>query len=210
MRPSDGAQELAATAPLAAAPGRAAVAEGEDAALMARVKEGDERAFAALVDRYRDRLVAYLTRLSGSFERAEDLAQETFVRLYRAAPRYEERGQLAALLFRIATNLVRSEERKRRQARWIPFDASRHDAPRSSSPQSSVLRDEALAHLQRAVAELPLRYRVPLVLHEVEGWTVPRIADLLDCREGTVKSRISRGRSRLRERLEPYWNGGVA
>lgn len=181
-----------------------------DAALMARVKAGEREAFAAIVDRYKDRVVNYLTRMTGCRDRAEDLGQETFLRLYRSAGRYEERGHLAALIFRIATNLVRSEERRERRVRFFSFDFEREDERTTPSPQSGVLRDEALARLSNAVADLPLRFRVPLVLHEVEGWTVPRIAEALECREGTIKSRISRGRQRLRESLEPYWKGGAA
>ena len=187
-------------------------AEGvaSDAALMARVQAGDRKAFAEIVDRYKDRVLNYLTRLTGCRDRAEDLGQETFLRVFRSADRYEERGQLAALIFRIATNLVRTEERRERRARFFSFDFEKKDERTTPSPQGDVLRDEALGRLSSAVAELPMHYRVPLVLHEVEGWTVPRIAEALECREGTIKSRISRGRQRLRETLAPYWNGGVA
>ena len=88
-----------------------------DANLMARVAaDGDREAFAMLVDRYKDPLVAYLARLTGCREQAQDVAQESFLRLYRAAAKYKDRGYFRAYLFRIATNLVRSQER--REQRW--------------------------------------------------------------------------------------------
>lgn len=181
----------------------------QDAELMARVRDGDRDAFADLVDRHKDAVVNYLTRLTGDRDRAEDLAQETFLRLFRSAGSYTEQGYLRAFLFRIATNLVRSEERRERRLRVLwPFLGRRdHDEP---SAPSGLLLQELHRQVAGAVAKLPLRYRVPLVLHEIEGWTYADIAQELSCREGTVKSRIHRGRQHLRQTLEPYWNGGIA
>ena len=93
--------------------------EASDADLMAQVRAGDREAFADLVDRHKDAVVNYLTRLTGNRDRAEDLGQETFLRLYRSAAGYVEQGYLRAYLFRIATNLVRSEERRERRQRLL-------------------------------------------------------------------------------------------
>jgi len=190
---------------------QAVTKEGEesDAELMAVVREGDRGAFARLVDRHKDAVVSYTTRLTGDRDRAEDLAQETFLRLFRAAAGYHERGFLRAYLFRIATNLVRSEERREKRLRLLlPFlGGRRHDEP---AAPSGLLLQELHRQVAVAVASLPLRFRVPLVLHEIEGWSYADIAQELSCREGTVKSRIHRGRHHLRQRLEPYWNGGTA
>src|SRR4028119_479163 len=86
-----------------------------DAELMARVRTGDREALAGLVDRHKDAVVNYLARLSGNRDRAEDMAQETFLRLFRAAGSYSEQGYLRAYLFRIGTNLVRSVVRVERR-----------------------------------------------------------------------------------------------
>jgi RNA polymerase sigma-70 factor (ECF subfamily) len=178
-----------------------------DAELMERLRSGDREAFGQLVDRHKDAVVSYLARLTGHRDRAEDLAQETFLRLYRSASGYVERGYLRAFLFRIATNLLRSEERRERRMRlFAPFLAmDREEAP---SATSGLLRAEVQREVAGAIAALPLSYRVPLVLHELEGWSYAAIAAELACREGTVKSRIFRGRERLRRSLEPYWHGG--
>ena len=186
--------------------------EESDAELMAGVRSGDRAAFTRLVERHKDSVVSYLTRLTGDRDRAEDLAQETFLRLFKAVVTpsgYCEQGFLRAYLFRIATNLVRSEERREKRLRLLlPFlGGRRHDEPAAAS---GMLLQELHRQVAGAVASLPLRYRVPLVLHEIEGWSYADIAQELSCREGTVKSRIHRGRQHLRQRLEPYWNGGTA
>ncbi|MGH9461678.1 MAG: RNA polymerase sigma factor [Vicinamibacteria bacterium] len=179
-----------------------------DAELMSRVRSGDRQAFAQLVDRHKDGLINYLTRLTRSRDRAEELAQEAFLRLYQHSARYREQGQLVPFLFRIATNLLRSEERRARRWRFLSlkFSSNGHD-PRPS-PQVRLLKEEATEHVGRALAKLPLKYRSPLLLREIEGWSYQDIASTLGCGEGTVKSRIHRGRARLRDLLSTYWNGG--
>jgi RNA polymerase sigma-70 factor, ECF subfamily len=182
--------------------------EATDADLMVRVRAGDREAFAELVDRHKDAVVNYLTRLSGSRDRAEDLGQETFLRLFRSAGGYVEQGYLRAYLFRIATNLVRSEERReRRQRLLLPLLGGEPDRSEPAA-HTGLLRQEMQRELAAAVARLPLRYRVPLVLHEIEGWSYADVAAELDCREGTIKSRIHRGRQSLKRQLETYWIGG--
>ena len=180
-----------------------------DAELMARVREGDREAFADLVDRHKDAVVTYLARLTADRDRAEDLAQEAFLRLFRAAADYVEQGFLRAFLFRIATNLVRSEERRAQRLRLLMpfFPRQEHAEPAAAS---GLLRRELHREVGAALAKLALRYRVPLVLHEIEGWTYVDIAQELGCREGTVKSRVHRGRQQLKKRLEPYWNGDAS
>jgi RNA polymerase sigma-70 factor, ECF subfamily len=186
-----------------------ALEKPSDAELMARVREGDRDAFADLVDRHKDAVVTYLTRLTGDRDRAEDLAQESFLRLFRFAGGYFEQGYLRAYLYRIATNLVRSEERRERRLRLLmPFLAPEEHA--EPAAPSGLLRQELQQEVSAALAKLPLRYRVPLVLHEIEGWSYVDIAQEIGCREGTVKSRVHRGRQQLKQKLDPYWNGGTA
>ncbi len=176
---------------------------------MALVKRGDEQAFAELVERYKDPLVNYMTRMTRNRDRAEDLAQDAFVRVYRSAASYRERGHFQAWLFRIATNQLRSEER--RAARWrglVPSLTAELDGRATQpSPQATALGDEAVRAVIEAIRRLPLHYRAPVVLREIEGWPYARIARALGCRVGTVKSRIHRGKELLRRRLDVYWNG---
>jgi RNA polymerase sigma-70 factor (ECF subfamily) len=188
--------------------------EASDAELMARVRGGDREAFGVLVDRHKDRMVNYVIRLTGCRERAEEVAQETFLRLYQAAPGYRERGRFTAYLYRIATNLIRREERRERRWRLL---SSAYAAglgaggnghfPLPEAP-AHLLREELEQQLASALARLPIRYRVPVVLRDVQGWPYRSIAHVTGCREGTVKSRINRGRQQLRQWLEPYRSRG--
>lgn len=190
-----------------------AIQSRSDPELMARVQRGDREAFGELVDRHKHGLVGFLTAMTRDRDRAEELAQDTFVRLYESSRRYEERGQFVPYLFRIATNLVRSEERKKRRREallsFFAVNGNGHRDETAENPQSVCLRDELRSRLNEALATLPVRYRSPLVLREMEGWSYRDIARALACEEGTVKSRIHRGRARLKELLEPYWTGGL-
>lgn len=180
-----------------------------DSDLFQLARQGNRSAFGQLVDRHKDGLVSYLIRLTGSRGQAEDLAQEAFLRLYERGHRYSEKGRLQSYLYRIATNLVRSAAR--RDQRWsrlrvafFHFNGHRTEP----SQQTEVLQCELNQELNRALAKLPLRYRAPIVLSYIEDKSHREIADLLGIQEGTVKSRLHRGRALLRGELEPYQMGG--
>jgi len=181
-----------------------------DGQLLASAHQGDTTAFAELIDRHKDAMVNYLTKLTGSREEGEDFAQETFLRLYERAGNYNERGYFKAYLFRIGTNLVRSSERRKTRWRIVHSQISKNGHHTEPAQQARVLRHEVAERLRNAVRDLPLRYRVPLVLYEVDEWPYRKIADFLGCREGTVKSRIHRGRNMIRQDLAPYMTGGVS
>lgn len=177
----------------------------------------DRDAFARCVDRHKDQMVNYLTRLTGERERAEDIAQETFVRFYSNRNRYRNEGTLVAYLFRIATNLVRSEERRKKRWRLLSPMFSRggkspdgvHTTldPGRPDPAQQTLSREVEQRVTAAIARLPLHFRAPLVLREIEGLSYREVSEVLDLHEGTVKSRLHRARELLREQLEAFWKG---
>lgn len=179
-----------------------------DDALMQRVREGDDDAFGEIVDRYKDSLVNYLTHLVRSRDRAEEVAQDAFVRLYRNADKYKRQERLGPYLFRIATNLVVSEVRRER--RWSLLLPRLHASTRTSTPapDTNLFTSEIQRQVAAAIDRLPVNYRAPLVLFEMEEWSYEEIAKALDVRVGTVKSRISRARDLLRKHLAPWWTGG--
>ena len=179
--------------------------EPTDAELMARARSGDEDAFARIVERHQDGLVNYLARLTGSREKGEDHAQEAFFRLFRSASKFREDGRVAPLLYRIAINSVRSDARRARL--WsilLPFLAHA-PGPAAEPPDDPALRRELHARVHEALGRLPARYREAVLLRDIEEWSYAEIAAALGCREGTLKSRIGRGRELLRRELEPYW-----
>jgi len=180
----------------------------DDGALIKRIREGDEDAFAIFVDRHKDSLVNYLTHLTRSRERAEEVAQDAFVRFYRNASKCRDQERLAPYLFRIATNLVVTQIRRER--RWkslLPRLIALQ--PRSAPPADlPLLTEEIQRKVTEALEQLPLKFRAPLVLFEIEEWSYDEISRAIGCRVGTVKSRISRARALMRVQLESWWIGG--
>ena len=192
--------------------GPEAPALDSDAALMARVQAGDLDAFEPLVQRYERRLFGYFVNLVEDPAAAADLAQETFVRVYRAAGRYQETGKFESWLFRIASNLVRSRQRRPDQRRpHLPLEEALAGARelaatgREARPDEATWRAEVRDALQQALPRLPLVFREAVLLRDVEGRSYREIAEMLGVEEGTVKSRAHRGRKHLRELLAPMF-----
>lgn len=179
-----------------------------DRELLDRSRLRDESAFGQLVERHQDLLINYTTRMLGCRSLAEDVAQETFVRFYRHLDRYRDEGNLKAYLLRIATNLVRSRERRRRRWRLLlPAFMGESTDTAPASPQRHALGREAHRALTEAIRDLDLRFRAPLVMREVEGLSYRDISRALGLTEGTVKSRLHRARSLLKAALAPYLEG---
>jgi RNA polymerase sigma-70 factor (ECF subfamily) len=188
-----------------------------DHALLEATRTGDEEAFSELVGRYRNQITSYIYRMTNDYDEAVDLAQETFVRVFRAMDRYQTTYAFSTYIYRIATNLAISELRKRKRRRLVSltglFQAREEAAaaPREFHPMdASPLQDAALVDAERrgavarAISTLPEKYRAPLVLRDVEGKSYEEIAHILETNVGTVKSRISRARSFLRDKLKAY------
>jgi RNA polymerase sigma-70 factor (ECF subfamily) len=186
-----------------------AMAGPSDNELLTRARDGHADGFRMLVDRHKDAMVNYLTRMTGCRVRAEEMAQESFVRLYLQPPRVENGASFAPWLFRVATNLVHSEERRARRARLYGWLLGKHAASNGAAPdqESRMLALEAQRQTQAALAALPVAFRAALVLREIQGLSYEEIGVVLGCPAGTVRSRINRGRALLRDHLAPYWNG---
>jgi len=197
---------------------RDTVAAGEmtDHELLEATKGRDEAAFGELVRRYRGQITNYVYRMTSDYELAVDLAQETFMRVYAAAERYQSSYAFSTYIYRIATNLAISELRRRKRRKLVSLtgffrgredgeEASDLDMPDGCELQdAAMVEDERRAAVARAIATLPEKYRAPLVLRDVEGRSYDEIASILEMSEGTVKSRINRARSFLREKLRAY------
>jgi len=168
--------------------------------------ETDDAGFANLVDRHKDSLINYLRHLTRSQERAEEIAQDAFVRLYRNLASVRD-SSIAPYLFRIATNLAVSQ--MRREKRWrllLPkFQATHRE---SETADRRLVTNEIQSKVTAALERLPVKLRAPLVLFEIEEWPYHEIAGALGCRIGTVKSRIFRARALMRKELESWWIGG--
>ena len=186
-----------------------------DHALIEAAKNGDETAFAVIVSRYRNPITNYLYRFLNDYEEAVDLAQETFVRVYFAIDRYHTDYAFSTYIYRIATNLAISELRKRKRRTILSltglFQTDSDDTTEfqptdpKALPDKDLIDDEQGRVIARAIATLPPKYRIPVILRDIEGRTYEEIASILDLGLGTTKSRISRARGLLKEKLKNYF-----
>jgi len=182
-----------------------------DHALIEATKNGDQDAFAEIIARYRNPITNYLYRFLNDYEEAVDLAQETFVRVYFAIDRYHTGFAFSTYLYRIATNLAISEIRKRKRRRLLSLtglfqsdedsDVDYQPADERRLPDAEIVEDEQSRSIARAIASLPEKYRVPIILRDVEGRSYDEVAAIMDLGLGTTKSRISRARGLLKEKL---------
>lgn len=185
----------------------------EEARFIAALRRRDERAFNALLLRFQDRVFNLVRRLVGSPEEARDVTQEVFVTVFEKIETYRGDASLATWLYRIAANQAKNRikylsRRKEKQsesldAMTVPPTESRLSAaiPR---PDQAVARERVARLVDRALGELDDEQRLVVVLRDVEGQSYEDIAEITGLQLGTVKSRIHRARTRLKELLGPH------
>lgn len=187
-----------------------------DIRLMLRVRDDDPAAFAELVERFQQRLVAVMHHLVGSAHEAEDLAQEVFLRVYRVRKKYRPRAKFSTWLFTIANNLALNALRDRRRRPVLPLDVRDSSAglgalpaggaaPDKGQPPTQGLQQQELADvIRRALDGLNERQRVAIVLNKFEDMNYADIAEVMGLSTKAVKSLLSRARTKLREALQGY------
>jgi RNA polymerase sigma-70 factor (ECF subfamily) len=172
-----------------------------DNELVAASLSGDASAFGLLVVRYRRLAIGVAYRMCGDAALAEDIAQDTFVRVWDRLHTYRPQGSFRGWMCRIATNLT--IDALRRQRPTVDVEKVSLEAT-SGRPEANALRDERAHAVRSAIAGLPEQTRAALVLREYEGLSYQEIADVLDVPIGTVKSRLNDARRRLRVALASY------
>jgi RNA polymerase sigma-70 factor (ECF subfamily) len=184
---------------------------------MALAADGDERAFTELVGRYQSRVYNLVSRMLNDREASDDLAQEVFVRVHLHRRNYRRGAKFSTWLFTIAANLAKNEIRRRKRRRnWSSLDELQEVVRDASlqlmDPKANRERDVEVRELQgivgEAIASLPERYRVALVLRDIEDLPYEEIAGILRIPGGTVRSRINRARMMLKRKLEPSMRRG--
>jgi RNA polymerase sigma-70 factor, ECF subfamily len=192
---------------------RDAFKELDDSQVVARTLEGDTRGFTELVERYQSRLLNFVYRTTGDRERAEDLVQETFIRVHRHLHRFDQTKKFSTWIYTIASNLAKNELRNRSRNPLVLFQAIRKSWEADNRPlewEDNTYRPDDLfrkRHLREiidtAVAELPEHHRSVFVLRELEGKTYEEIAEITGCNLGTVKSRLNRARNSFAHIVAP-------
>ena len=171
----------------------------DDSALMSRLGDGDMSALGELVCRYQDRVLEIAFRTLGKWDLAEDVAQETFLRVYRAAGKYKPKAKFTTWLYRIAVNLCLDEKRKRARSGMSLEDAA---VDAEIVPDSNIIEQKEIAKLvQAAVDGLPERQRIALVLHRYEGLSHDQIAEATGWSGSAVESLLVRAYANLRKKL---------
>ena len=174
-----------------------------DELLMEHVVRGNEAAFATLVDRYKSRMINLICRFINDRDRAQEIAQEVFLRVFIHRERYRPSGKFSTWIYTIAVNLTKNEIRRRVRAKGIVSldnlietagDSSRFMADPGPRPDRRLRQREIQEWVERAMVELPEKYREVIILRDVQGLAYEEIEQVLGIPGGTVRSRINRAR----------------
>lgn len=192
--------------------------ERTEALLVADLREGDTTALASIVEKYGKLAYRLAIQITKNHEDANDVMQETFLKVYESIGSFRKESAFETWLYRIIVNQALNTVKRRERRRESSFsDANeidlRFNLPGSSSyansPHDDVEKKELQKWVAQAVDSLSAKHRTVVILHEFEGLTHPQIATILNCSEGTVRSRLHYARRKLRDLLKPYVDGVI-
>ena len=180
--------------------------EQTDAALVQRTLGGETSAYNSLVQKYQRQVYNLAYRMLNSAEDAGDMVQETFIRAFGALASFRQDASFLTWLYKIASNLCIDHLRSRKSKGALSLDVELEEgrepaADRSCSPEDAAVRGAVSEIVQKAVMNLPERYRIVVVMRHLQGMSVEEIANQLELPSGTVKTHLFRAREMLRERL---------
>jgi RNA polymerase sigma-70 factor (ECF subfamily) len=194
------------------------VADTSDLSLVRRVQRGDKGAFDALVLKYQHKVVKLVMRYVRNPAEAEDIAQEAFIKAYRALPQFRGDSAFYTWLYRIAINTAKNAIVSRDRSP-IEYDLDLQNSEESyevqgrlkdaETPEALVMTEEIRSTVNAAIDALPEDLRTAIVLRELEGLSYEEIAAAMDCPVGTVRSRIFRAREAIDRRLREVFEGGL-
>ncbi len=194
-------------------------ADVSDLSLVRRVQRGDKGAFDALVRKYQHKLVKLVMRYVRNPAEAEDIAQEAFIKAYRALPQFRGDSAFYTWLYRIAINTAKNAVVSRDRSP-IEYSTDRHDSSDESydmqgrmkdseTPEGLVLTDEIRRTVNAAIEALPEDLKTAIMFRELDGMSYEAIAEAMNCPVGTVRSRIFRAREAIDHRLREVFEGGL-
>ena len=192
---------------------RQALHDLDDGRLVFQHLAGDPQAFGTLVDRYQTRLLNFINRTIGDRERAEDLVQEVFIRVFRHLHRFDQTKKFSTWIYTIASNLAKNELRNRSRNPLVLFQTIKKHWEADHRPlqfEDATARPDDLYRkrflkdaVEKCVAGLPGHHREVFVLRELEGRSYAEISEITGCNLGTVKSRLNRARNSFAQLIEP-------
>jgi len=194
------------------------VADTTDLSLVRRVQRGDKGAFDALVLKYQHKVIKLVMRYVRNPAEAEDIAQEAFIKAYRALPQFRGDSAFYTWLYRIAINTAKNALVSRDRSP-IAYDLDlqnpdesydmHHRLKDSETPEALAMTEEIRSIVNSAMDALPEDLRTAIVLREIEGLSYEEIAATMECPVGTVRSRIFRAREAIDRRLREVFEGGL-
>lgn len=180
--------------------------EFDERDMIERASRGDAAAFNHLMAQHERRMYAVALRMCGNREDAQDCLQEAMLRVYRAIGGFKGQSSFSTWVYRITMNTCLDELRRKKNRQNTSLDnlldMGWSPADESNAPEKQAMRSELRRNLNRAIQELPEEMRSAVVLRDIQGFSYDEIARMLEINVGTIKSRISRGREKLREKLK--------
>lgn len=174
----------------------------DDQECVTRAQRGEGKAFSELVARYQDRVFRFLLRLTRSRDDAMDLTQDTFMRAYQSLERWQPNALFRTWLFRIARNAAFDRMRRELAVEFVELDEDVDTPDPSPDPEAIAVTAQRIRLLEAALERLPVEHREIILLREIEEMSYEDIAQVLDLRIGTVKSRIARARAALLDKMQ--------
>lgn len=188
----------------------------DDLFLIKRYRNGDTNALDSLIKRYQDRLYNVILKMCSNPDDAMELTQDSFVKVIENADSFEGKSSFYTYLFRVGVNLTINFCNRRKKVRFTTIDKSDDDghgtmadyfqSDSQPDPAEVLMNKEAVELLHSALESLDEKYRTIIVLRDIEDMTYEQISEILSLESGTVKSRLFRARSLLKEKLMPYLN----
>lgn len=177
-----------------------------DEVLVEQVREGRERALEDLIERYRSRVYRLAYRFTSGREDAEEVVQEVFMTLYQKLDQFEGKSSFSTWLYRVTVNTSLMKLRGQGQTELVPIDDFSEDhfqhEEESANPDETVITEEALSRIEKAVGRLPDEFKTVVILRDIEGFSNEETGQILGISTAAVKSRLHRGRAYLRKRLK--------
>lgn len=183
-----------------------------DQELVQKTLDGDMDSFSVLVERYQKQIYSLTYRLTNDPEDAQDLAQEVFIHIYKVLGKYDQERKFFSWMYKVATNVCYNALRRGKNEQTVALEKVIEMIPLISSsethPEEYFQRRETQEIVRNAVAELPDKYRLPLVLRYLEDLTYKEIAEYMDLPVTTIETRLYRGKSMLQKKLQILGEGG--